>query len=198
MNDFTRYRSLSKKLGGRNLYLVGMMGSGKSKTGPYLAQKLGYKFLDIDELIENSTKRSISNIFHHEGELIFRKLEHEALEEISQRHSFVVATGGGIVTSSNNWGALHQGIVIWINPDRNILLTRLRSELNNRPLLKKDNLDNVLDSLLQDREPLYSQSDLNIIINRENPEQVAFLILEQLIDLINQKVDLNESQTIEG
>ena len=107
--------ALRKSLCGRNLYLVGMMGSGKSCTGPYLAKELSYSFVDSDKVIEEVCGLSIPEIFKRDGEEAFRNVESKVLNAIGQRHSLVVATGGGLVTRSENWGILHQGIVIWIN-----------------------------------------------------------------------------------
>ena len=187
MNDLSRFLTLSPKLSGRNLYLVGMMGSGKSQTGPHLAKALGYRFLDIDEEIEKATKKSISSIFEEDGESTFRALESEVLKEIGQRHSFVVSTGGGLVTSSNNWGFLHQGIVIWLDPGRTRLLARLQSDEGVRPLLKTNNLQKDFDKLWKERESIYRQSDFHIKVENESPLEVSFLILHQLNSLINQK-----------
>ena len=110
--------SLRQRLGGRSLYLIGMMGSGKSSTGRPLAERLGYGFVDADAVIEQVTGSNISEIFERDGEDHFRDLETQVLRSISERHSLVVATGGGIVTRSENWGMMHQGIVIWLDVER--------------------------------------------------------------------------------
>ena len=104
--------SLKQTLAGRSLYLVGMMGSGKTSTGRPLAERLGYGFVDADAVIEEAAGCSIPQIFDSDGETGFRDIETHVLSAISQRHSLVVATGGGIVTRPENWGMLHQGIVI--------------------------------------------------------------------------------------
>ncbi len=171
---------LSHILGGRIIYLVGMMGSGKSSTGPYLAKSLGYSFIDQDDLIEKVTKLSIEEIFQQEGESVFRSIETQVIKEIGTRHSLVVATGGGVVTCIENWGILHQGIVIWINPSRDNLIERLKDDSYKRPLLGRDTLIPSLDKLIKERHCFYSESDLNISVNKETPEEVAQLILKEL------------------
>ncbi len=196
MNDSFLFNFLSKQLGGRNLYLVGMMGSGKSRTGPVLANQLSYGFVDVDEIIEKASKNSISNIFAEEGEACFRQLESQVLKEIGCRHSLVVATGGGLVTRPENWGILHQGVVIWINPKREVVLKRLESDPNIRPLLQK-NLRQDFDNLFQKRETIYREADLHISIDNESPENVAFLVLRGLEKMLNQKEVPNEQQTTE-
>ncbi len=179
---------LSKILGGRIIYLVGIMGSGKSQTGPYLAKSLGYSFVDQDNLIEKVTKLSIAEIFQEEGESSFRHIETQVLKEIGTRHSLVVATGGGVVTCFENWGILHQGIVIWINPIRDRIIQRLKSDENKRPLLEKRDLSTSLEQLMNDRYRFYSESDLNIIVDNETPQEVAQLIVHEL------RLKLNDSK----
>ncbi len=185
MNYSINPNELSQILGGRIIYLVGMMGSGKSCTGPHLAKSLGYTFVDQDDLIEQVTKLSIATIFKEEGESGFRDIETQVLKEIGTRHSLVVATGGGVVTSIENWGVLHQGIVIWINPLRDRLFERLKDEVDKRPLLEKENFISSLDQVIKERHRFYIESDLTISVDNETPEEVAQLILELLPAKLN-------------
>ena len=82
MKDQLRSMSLKQILGGRNLYLIGMMGSGKTLTGPCLAQNIDYGFVDSDEVIEKVAHQSIDEIFKEDGETIFRDLETKVLKEL--------------------------------------------------------------------------------------------------------------------
>ncbi len=191
---------LKDKLGGRNLYLVGMMGCGKSRTGPLLAKSLGYGFVDSDSVIENLTKKHISQIFEDEGEEAFRTIEAQVLSSIGEHHSLIVATGGGVVTRSQNWGVLHQGIVIWLNVDKEHLLARLSEKTDNakRPLLQGNSLFKQVDSLLSERQPLYNEADLHIPIFSESPDTVAEMICEALPSIIHNPEGQDAPQTIEG
>ena len=130
--------------------------------------------------IEQVAKLSIAEIFQDEGESSFREIETQVLKEIGQRHSLVVATGGGVVTCIENWGILHQGIVIWVNPIRERLIERLKADADTRPLLGRENRIASLDKLMNDRHCYYSESDLNISVDKETPEEVAQLILQAL------------------
>tara|TARA_B100000700_G_C14914519_1_gene793947 strand:+ start:274 stop:840 length:567 start_codon:yes stop_codon:yes gene_type:complete len=177
-------KPLKQILGGRNLYLIGMMGSGKTVTGPPLSKQLGYRFVDIDAVVEKVTKKSISQIFKEDGEESFRNIETQVLKEIGQHYSLVVSTGGGIVLRSENWGILHQGIVIWLDPGREKLLARLQSGLSNRPLLNTSNHVDVFDSIFQERKPLYKESDLQVFIEDESPEEVALMIIQNLPSIL--------------
>ena len=176
--------SLKQRLGGRSLYLVGMMGSGKTSTGRPLAERLGYGFVDADAVIEQAAGCSIPEIFERDGEAGFRALESQVLNAISQRHSLVVATGGGVVTQQENWGLLHSGIVIWLDVVPDQLLQRLKADSTVRPLLQTDDPEAALNALLNERRPLYAEADLTVVINEETPETVADGILQLLPGLL--------------
>ena len=176
--------SLKQRLGGRSLYLVGMMGSGKTSTGRPLAEQLGYGFVDADAVIEQAAGCTIPEIFEQDGEAGFRKLESQVLNAISQRHSLVVATGGGVVTQPENWGLLHSGIVIWLDVIPEQLIQRLRADSTIRPLLQTEDPEAALDALLAERRPLYAEADLTVVIQQETPAEVADGILQLLPTLL--------------
>ena len=176
--------SLKQRLGGRSLYLVGMMGSGKTSTGHPLAERLGYGFVDADAVIEQAAGCSIPEIFERDGEAGFRALESQVLNAITQRHSLVVATGGGVVTQQENWGLLHSGIVIWLDVVPEQLMQRLRADSTVRPLLQTDDPDAALNTLLNQRRPLYAEADLTVVIDQETPDAVADGILQLLPSLL--------------
>ena len=182
MSDATL--SLKQRLGGRSLYLVGMMGSGKTSTGRPLAEQLGYGFVDADAVIEQAAGCSIPEIFERDGEAGFRALESQVLNAIGQRHSLVVATGGGVVTQQENWGLLHSGIVVWLDVVPEQLMQRLRADSTVRPLLQTDDPDAALNALLNQRRPLYAEADLTVVIDQETPEAVADGILQLLPSLL--------------
>ena len=166
-----------KVIKGRSIFLIGMMGCGKSKTGLKLAELLNYKYIDLDSLIENLAKKSINQIFNDEGEDNFRELETNCLKETIKIPSLVISTGGGIVTKSENWGILRQGIIAWIDLDKDIAIERLKNEIEQRPLLQGNNLNDLYMSIFQSRQNLYSQADLRIKVKNENIEEVAMKII---------------------
>ncbi|WP_370594147.1 shikimate kinase [Synechococcus sp. BIOS-E4-1] len=176
--------TLRQRLGGRSLYLVGMMGSGKTSTGRPLAERLGYGFVDADAVIEQVAGCTISEIFERDGEEDFRSLETQVLRSISERHSLVVATGGGVVTRSENWGMMQQGIVIWLDVERRQLLQRLQADSTQRPLLMTEDPAETLDAILKQRRPLYDEADLTVVIESETPDVVANGIIQLLPELI--------------
>ena len=177
-------QTLKEKLGGRNIFLIGMMGSGKSQTGPVLAKMINYAFVDTDDVIEKASKQSISSIFEKDGEKVFRDVEKKVLKEISQHHSLVIATGGGLVTLPENWGILHQGIVIWLDLDLKRSIKRLESDQKRRPLLLGDNLAENFSQIYESRKPIYLESDLRIEVEDQSPYEVATMVAEHLPSIL--------------
>ncbi|MBW3048613.1 shikimate kinase [Prochlorococcus marinus XMU1403] len=177
-------KTLKEKLGGRNIFLIGMMGSGKSQTGPVLAKMINYAFVDTDDVIEKASKQSISSIFEKDGEKVFRDVEKKVLKEISQHHSLVIATGGGLVTLPENWGILHQGIVIWLDLDLRRSIKRLESDQKRRPLLLGDKLAENFSQIYESRKPIYLESDLRIEVEDQSPYEVATMVAEHLPSIL--------------
>lgn len=178
--------TLATRLQGLNLYLVGMMGAGKSAVGRPLAEALGYRFLDADKALEEVAGRSIPDLFASEGEEGFRSLETQVLTGIASWHSLVVATGGGVVLRPQNWGVMRQGVVIWLEAPEALLLERLSADPTPRPLMQTPDPGARLAELLEQRRPLYRQADLHIEQNGEAPEQVAALVLDALPSLLKE------------
>lgn len=178
---------LRQRLEGLNLYLVGMMGSGKSTAGRHLAEQLGYRFLDADSSIEQVAGRSIPELFASEGEAGFRDLEAAVLNQIASWHSLVVATGGGVVTRPENWGQMQQGVVIWLDAPDALLLERLSADPTPRPLMQSEDPGQRLAELMGQRRPLYAQADLHIVQDGRAPDQVAEQILEALPGVLKER-----------
>jgi shikimate kinase len=178
---------LARRLEGLNLYLVGMMGTGKSAVGRPLAAALGYRFLDADTSVERVAGRSIPELFDQVGEPGFRDLETAVLGQIASWHSLVVATGGGVVTRPENWGHMQQGVVVWLDAPPELLLRRLAADPSPRPLLQTADPESQLTSLLSQRQRLYAQADLHIRQAGEPIEQVAEAVLAQLPTILKQR-----------
>lgn len=178
---------LARRLEGLNLYLVGMMGTGKSAVGKPLAAALGYRFLDADTSVERVAGRSIPDLFAEVSEPGFRDLETAVLGQIASWHSLVVATGGGVVTRPENWGHMQQGVVVWLDAPPELLLSRLAADPSPRPLLQTADPESQLSSLLSQRQRLYAQADLHIRQAGEPIEQVAEAVLAQLPTILKQR-----------
>ena len=89
-----------------NIILIGMPGSGKTTTGKLLAQKLGFDFLDMDDVIEKNEGKKISEIFKLKGEEYFRNLETSLLESLLEKENLILSTGGGVILFNNNYELL--------------------------------------------------------------------------------------------
>jgi len=178
---------LRQRLEGLNLYLVGMMGCGKSSAGRHLAEQLGYRFLDADSSIEAVAGRSIPEIFASDGEAGFRDLEAAVLNQIAGWHSLVVATGGGVVLRPENWGQMRQGVVVWLDAPEELLLQRLAADPTPRPLMAAEDPAARLRELLAQRRPLYAQADLQIVQDGRPAALVAAQVLEALPSILKER-----------
>lgn len=171
-------------LKGLNVFLIGMMGSGKTTVGNILAQKLNYRFFDTDVLIERVMGQSVSDIFATAGENSFRDVESKVLENLSAHTKSIIATGGGIVIKPANWSYLHHGLVVWLDAPVDLILARLADD-DTRPLLQETNPEEKLNELLKTRTPLYSLADLQIPITEEQtPETIASQIMTKIPSIL--------------
>ena len=167
-------------LEGINVFLIGMMGSGKTTVGNLLASKLGYRFCDSDVMIEKVAGKTINEIFAESGEDAFRQLESQVLSELSAYTKLVLATGGGVVLRPINWSYLHHGLIVWLDAPVEVLIERLKEDTT-RPLLKQADPGETLQKLLEERRSLYAQADLHIRINAgDTPEQIASQVIAQI------------------
>ncbi len=156
-------------LQGLNLYLIGMMGAGKSTIGKSLAERLEYRFIDTDVSIEKIVGQSISEIFQTASEADFRQVETQVLADVSAYTRLVVATGGGIAMKLENWNHLQQGLVVWLDVSVPILVERIAGDPS-RPLIfntPPDELHAKLDRLLAERRDRYAAADLRISITSQ-------------------------------
>lgn len=139
------------------IYLVGMMGAGKTTIGRALARRLGWQFVDLDHELESRCGVRVSIIFDIEGEQGFRKRESAALDECTRRSGIVLATGGGAVLAPQNRRYLRErGVVVYLRASVDELFRRVERD-RNRPLLQTDNPRQRLQDLLEHREPLYEE-----------------------------------------
>ncbi len=155
-----------------NLALVGFMGCGKSTVGRAVAGELGFEFVDTDALVEAEAGIPVSEIFAKAGEDAFRKLEREAIVSLETRRGLVIATGGGVVTFSENLASLKRHalvVCLWANAEA--LHDRTKHQTH-RPLLQQENPLEVIRTLLAERAPHYKKAD--VIINTEHrPQRVV-------------------------
>jgi len=141
----------------RNIFLIGLMGAGKTTIGRQLARKLGCEFVDSDHEIESRTGADIPWIFDIEGEQGFRARERSVIDDLTQRQGIVLATGGGVVLDGQNRQNLaSRGMVVYLRASVDHLLRRTAMD-RNRPLLQTDNPAQRLHQLFEQRDPLYRE-----------------------------------------
>lgn len=138
-----------------SIFLVGMMGAGKSTVGARLARRLEREFIDIDRELEARLGVDIPTVFDLEGEEGFRRRESQLVCELSHRSGLVVATGGGVVLRAENREALAaRGLVVYLKADAGDLWQRLRRD-RHRPLLRTEDPRQRVRELVELRDPLY-------------------------------------------
>lgn len=141
----------------RNIYLVGLMGAGKTTVGRQLARRLGRQFIDSDHEIVARTGVAIPTIFEIEGEDGFRRREAQTIAELTDVQGLVMATGGGVVLNPENRRRLHDtGWVVYLNVPPAMLYERTRHD-RNRPLLQVADPLSRLEALHAQRDPLYRE-----------------------------------------
>jgi len=164
-----------------NIFLVGLMGAGKTSVGKLLARRLGKVFYDCDQEIERATGVKIPVIFEIEGEAGFRVREARMLAELASRRNIVLATGGGAVLSADNRRLLAgNGVVVYLRAAAPDLWSRTRHD-KNRPLLKTAEPLARLEQLLAERDPLYrSIADIIVDSGRQSVGSLAQRLEQQL------------------
>lgn len=164
-----------------NIVLIGFMGAGKTAVGRVLAMRLGYRFIDIDQYIEDEQGCSVQQIFVHAGEEMFRSLETKALKDMSFVENTVVSTGGGILTTEGNGELIKDiGPCVYLNVDLDIIFKRV-SMNTARPLLKTPNPRQTIEDLFAKRKHLYEgAADVTIESDDMSIYQVTSLIIRNL------------------
>lgn len=157
-----------------SIYLIGPMGAGKSTIGRLLSSELGLEFYDSDKVIEERCGANIPWIFDMEGEQGFRDREQQVIEELTQLPNIVLATGGGVVIRPENRQHLSdRGLVVYLRTSVEQQLARTSKD-KNRPLLRTENPQAVLQSLFDIRDPLYQDvADIIIETDSSNPKWVV-------------------------
>ena len=164
----------------KNIILCGFMGSGKTTVGGLLARRIGRRFVDMDQWIEQQEGYPIAQIFSRHGESRFRELEYEAVRALSREVGIVIAAGGGTVLDIGNTRALKSGgAVVLLDASLGAVQSRLRGD-KTRPLLQREDRDAVMETLYWERLPVYRQrADVSVPADG-SPERTAQLVLRAL------------------
>jgi shikimate kinase len=163
---------LARRLGGRPLVLVGMMGVGKTTVGRRLASRLDRQFLDSDEEIEKAAQMTIPEIFEQRGEPEFRTGEMRVIARVLKEPNVLLATGGGAFVNPETRTLIKaEAISVWLKAEVDILFERV-SRRSNRPLLKTANPRATLEKLVEERYPIYAEADVTVV-SRDVPQDVV-------------------------
>ncbi|MFN6244684.1 MAG: shikimate kinase [Chitinophagaceae bacterium] len=162
------------------IFLVGMMGSGKSHWTKKIAKWIKSGGYDLDDLIEMNEEKTIAEIFTEEGEEQFRKTEAKILRWFKEKKKYVLATGGGTPCFQDNMAWMKkEGIVIWLDESVDILVKRLVEEKAHRPLiadLSEQDLTKFIKDKLVERHAFYSQANYRL-----SSDQITDSALKQII-----------------
>lgn len=163
-----------------NIFLTGFMGCGKTSVGRVLSQRLGWTFVDLDQVIVDRSGTSIKEIFASQGEPAFRAVETAALSEVASRQSQVVSTGGGAVIAAQNREAMRgSGRIVNLTASVETIAARVTGD-SERPLLAADASVERISLMLQGREQFYADADLRIDTTGKTVEAVASEVIDSL------------------
>jgi len=167
-------------MGAERIFLIGMMGSGKSYWLKQIAKwnkSVGY---DLDALIEMNEEKTITEIFDEDGETYFRKAEATILKWFKEKKKYVVATGGGTACFQENMDLMKkEAVVIWLDESVDVLVKRLSNEKSDRPLiahLSDIELKDFLEQKLVERYPFYKQAHYRLASDQINESGLKKLI----------------------
>lgn len=162
--------------------LIGFMGAGKSTVGRLLARALGWDFVDLDEVVEETAGSTVAEVIREQGLERFRVLETEAGRGVLRRRRVVVAVGGGWAAEPGQLDMLDGSwLAVWLKVSPETAVARLRATLHSRPLLDVEEPIEAARGLLRARTAHYSRCGITIDTERRSPEQVVREILRQPI-----------------
>lgn len=165
-----------------HIYLVGFMGSGKSSVAITLAEMLAKESVEMDQLIENRYGKSINDIFQEDGEVSFRRTEHELLDDVSAKEDkMIISTGGGVVLSDDNVNILkNTGVIVWLKASAAETYNRI-SQSEDRPLLKNNMSLEKITEMLEERNQYYrSAADFNVETDGKTVKEIGMEIISLL------------------
>ncbi len=163
--------------------LVGLMGAGKTTIGRRLASRLKLPFVDADSEIEKAAGKSIPDIFADHGEEYFRDGERRVIARLLEQDTQILATGGGaFMDDSTREKVGHHGVSIWLRADLPLLMKRVMRR-SHRPLLKTKDPKAVMQKLMDERYPVYSQADITVDTSDAPHEMIVNEVVAQLSKL---------------
>ncbi len=164
----------------KNIVLTGFMGTGKSEVARELSRLCGMRLVDIDQEIERSQQKTISEIFALYGEDHFRQIETSVIVRYASEQGVVISTGGGAVLREENLKALQaDGIIFCLTASIETIMLRTAGS-NDRPLLQGDDRQAKISALLTERQPFYEKAGIMINTEGKTPLEIAEEIMGKL------------------
>lgn len=164
----------------KTIVLIGMMGSGKTTIGKLLGEKLTLRSIDIDVIIEQNEKRTVSEIFQNEGEKYFRNIERETIEKNFTNKDLIISLGGGAFEDQLTQELLlKNSTVIYLKTSPNVILERIKNNTN-RPLLKNQMTVEKIQSIILQRQKNYELANITILTDNKNTDK----IIEEILGVI--------------
>ena len=161
----------------KTIVLIGMMGSGKTTIGKLLGEKLTLRSIDIDVIIEQNEKRTVSEIFQNEGEKYFRNIERETIKKNFTNKDLIISLGGGAFEDQLTQELLlKNSTVIYLKTSPNVILERIKNNTI-RPLLKNQMTVEKIQSIILQRQKNYALANITILTDNKNTDKIVEEIL---------------------
>lgn len=161
----------------KTIVLIGMMGSGKTTIGKLLGEKLTLRSIDIDVIIEQNEKRTVSELFQNEGEKYFRNIERETIKKNFTNKDLIISLGGGAFEDQLTQELLlKNSTVIYLKTSPNVILERIKNNTN-RPLLKNQMTVEKIQSIILQRQKNYELANITILTDNKNTDKIVDEIL---------------------
>ena len=161
----------------KTIVLIGMMGSGKTTIGKLWGEKLTLRSIDIDVIVEQNEKRTVSEIFQNEGEKYFRNIERETIKKNFTNKDLIISLGGGAFEDQLTQELLlKNSTVIYLKTSPNVILERIKNNTN-RPLLKNQMTVEKIQSIILQRQKNYELANITILTDNKNTDKIVEEIL---------------------
>jgi len=179
----------------KKIFLCGFMTSGKSTIGPILANVLGWKFYDLDKVIEAKEGKPVVQIFEDRGEEYFRELERKTLKEIALEDNVVIALGGGTIANEENLTFVKSiGTLVYLKTSREMIYKRIRNKID-RPAFRdfvlegksEEEFSAKIEEMLSKREPFYLTADLVIDTDKSRVGITVDVLAKKIRGMIDEK-----------
>ncbi len=162
----------------KNIVITGFMGTGKTEVGQIVAKLLNREFMDTDEIIQKRSGKSIPQIFAQSGEVYFRLMESELVEELSSKSDLIIATGGGTLLNSGNFRLLHKSSHIFCLTARPEIIQKRLAGVKDRPLLGRSPSIDGIKILLEERKSKYDKIHIQIDTSETSVKRTAEIIID--------------------